>query len=263
VDGDVADYIDGMRRLWGLGDYTGLAGRLASAAAVLVEEAAPADGARVLDLAAGTGNVAVLAAARGARVVAGDLSPRMVELGRVRTAGLPVEWIEADAEDLPLPDGSVEAVLSAFGLIFVPRPAVALAQARRILVPGGLLAFTAWLPDGFIGEMTELMRQWLPARPGIADVLDWGREPVVREWLAAAGFEQVRLRRAALPWHFDSPAAMTTFFRTHSPSHQAAADALGEQAAEMFTAVERLASPDGGPVRVDAEYLVVTARLPG
>lgn len=256
----MAEYTARMRAMWGEGDYSGLAGQLAPAAAELVESLAPEPGMRVLDLAAGTGNVAILAAARGAHVVAADLSPRMVELGRARTSGLPVEWLEADAEHLPLPDAYVVAVLSSFGMIFAPRPDVALAQAHRVLGPGGALGFTVWRPDGFVGEMTTLMRRWLPTPPGIADVLDWGREPVVAGWLGKAGFVDVTVRDAVLPWHFDSPAAMTRFFLDHSPSHRAAQAALGGAAAEMFAAVERLAGPPGEPVRIEAGYSLVTAR---
>lgn len=256
---DTAEYTAHMRAMWGEGDYTGLAGRLAPAAAELVESLAPEPGTRVLDLAAGTGNVAILAAARGAHVVAVDLSPRMVELGRARTEGLPVEWHEADAEQLPLGDGTLASALSAFGVIFAPRPEVALAETRRVLVPGATFAFTVWRPDGFVAEMTTLMQQWQPVPPGVADVLDWGREDVVAGWLAKAGFGSVTLRSAALPWEFDSPQAMTRFLLDHSPTHRAAQASLGERAGEMFAAVEELAGPAGEPVRIEAGYAVVTA----
>lgn len=256
---DMAEYTARMRAMWGEGDYSGLAGRLAPAAAQLVEAVAPDPEARVLDLAAGTGNVAILVSARGTQVVATDLSPRMVEVGRARTEGLPVEWLEADVEELPLPDASVDAALSSFGLIFAPRPDVALAEARRVLVPGGRLAFTVWRPDGFFGEMTSRMARWLPTPAGIADLLDWGREEVVAGWLAKAGFTDVTFRPAALPWTFDSPAALTRFLLDHSPSHRAAQAALGEEAGEMFAAVEELAGPPDRPVRVEAGYAVVTA----
>ena len=77
--------------------------------------------------------------------------------------------------------------------------------------------------------------------------------------LADAGFTAGRVDRTTLPWHFDSGPAMTRFLRDHSPAHHASAAALGERAHEMFTAIEQLAAPDGGPVRVEAEYLVVEA----
>jgi len=261
-DDAVAQYVTGMRELWGLADYGPLAERLAPAAAALVGAVAPVAGHRVLDLAAGTGTMALLAAKQGAHVTACDISPRMVELGREATteAGLVIDWREADAEALPLADSSFDLVLSSFGLIFVPRPAVALAELRRVLVAGGRVGFTAWTPDGFMGAMTELMRRWLPPQLAIADILDWGRAPVVRERLTAAGLTPVRTQRLTVPWRFDSPPAMTEFLLTHSPAHQASARALGAQASEMFEALERLANPDGGPVRIDAEYLLVIAR---
>lgn len=263
-DDDVAArYVAGMRKLWSLADYGALAERLAPAAAALVETTAPAPSSRVLDLAAGTGTVALLAAERGAHVTACDVSPHMVELGLESTtaAGLAIDWREADAEALPLADGSFDIVLSSFGLIFVPRPTVALSELRRVLTAGGLVGFTAWTPDGFMGAMTELMRHWLPPQPGIPDVLDWGRPTVVRERLTAAGLTPMRTQHRTVPWRFDSPPAMTEFLLAHSPAHQASAQALAAQAGEMFEAVERLANPDGGPVRIDAEYLLVVARV--
>ena len=126
----------GAGAMWGLADYPGLADRLAPAAALLADLVQPGDP-RVLDLAAGTGNVAMRAARRGAAVTAADLSPRMVELGRARTAGLDVGWQVADAGDLPFENAAFDAVLSAFGIIFAPVPAAALAQARRVLASGG------------------------------------------------------------------------------------------------------------------------------
>ncbi|MCO1655152.1 class I SAM-dependent methyltransferase [Pseudonocardia humida] len=255
---DVNDPAARARRMWGLADYSALADRLAPASEQLATTLPDPPG-RVLDLAAGTGTLAVLAAGRGATVDAADLSPRMVELGRDRTHRLAVAWHEMDAEDLAFDDGAFDAVLSSFGMIFAPRPERVLEQVRRVLPPGGRLAFTAWTPAGFMGEMALRMREWLPQPAGAADPGEWGREEVVHGRLAEAGFTDVRVRPTSLPWHFDSGPAMTQFFRAHSPSHHAAAAALGDRADAMFAAIEQLGAPDGGPVRVDAEYLLVTA----
>src|SRR5919199_5806028 len=151
-------------QLWGSADYSGLAQRLEPAADALVDAAVPQPGEHVLDAAAGTGNVAIRAAARGAQVIAADIAPRMVQLGRERT-GPTVEWIEADVEDLPLSDDSVDVVLSAFGVIFAPRPEVALAQLRRVLKPGGRLAVTAWTADGYIAQRAAIIKQFVPPDP--------------------------------------------------------------------------------------------------
>ena len=255
-------YVAGMRELWGLADYGALAARLAPAATALVGAVTPVVGRRVLDLAAGTGTVALMAAEQGARVSACDIAPRMVELGRQATieAGLTVDWREANAEALPWPDDSFDYVLSSFGLIFVPRPTIALTELRRVLVAGGLVGFTAWTPHGFMGSMTKIMQHWLPSPPGIADILDWGRTAVVWERLTESDLMPVRMERLCLPWRFHSAPAMTEFLLAHSPAHQASARALGRQAGEMFKAVERLASPEGGAVRIGAEYLLTVAQ---
>ncbi len=252
-----------MTDLWGLADYPALAKRLAPAADALVDAVRPLAGRRVLDVAAGTGNVAVPAAAAGADVVACDSSPGMVRLGRERT-GDAVRWYQADAEDLPLPDGSVDVVLSAFGLIFAPRHQVAVAQARRVLVPGGVLGLTAWTADGFMATMTRVMADFRPADDAAPDgpapdPVGWGVEREARARLGT-GFDDVRIEPRTLPWYFDSGPAMTTFMRAHSPMHAAAAYAAGDRADEMFAAVANLAAPHGGPVTIDAEYLLITAR---
>ncbi|MGH3898987.1 MAG: class I SAM-dependent methyltransferase [Pseudonocardiaceae bacterium] len=240
--------------LWGLADYSGLANLIDPAAAALVDAAAPGAGDRVLDVAAGTGNVAVRAAARGAQVTACDLAPRMVALGRERT-GPGVTWIEADVEDLPLPDATVDVALSAFGVVFAPRPEVALAQLRRVLVPGGRLGLTAWTVDGCIAGRARIVREFVPPNPASPDTLSWGDAEVLEHRLAT-WFTDVRIERRSLPWHFDSGAAMTAFLAAHAPAHVAAKRAAGDRADEMVAAIERHAAPDGGPVRLEAEYLL-------
>jgi SAM-dependent methyltransferase len=243
--------------MWALADYTGLAQQLDPAAVALVDAAAPAVGERVLDVAAGTGNVAMRAAARGTRVIACDIAPRMVQLGRART-GPAVEWIEADVEDLPLPDMTVDVALSAFGVIFAPHPEVALSELHRVLTPGGRLGLTAWTVDGWIAERARIVRQFVPPDPAAPDSLSWGDAGVLKRRLSTE-FTDVRIERRSLPWHFDSGAALTEFLTAHSPAHVAAMQAAGDRADEMVAAIERHASPDGGPVRIEAEYLLALA----
>jgi SAM-dependent methyltransferase len=241
-----------------LADYSGLAQILDPAAAALVDATVPGAGDRVLDVAAGTGNVAVRAAARGAQVTACDIAPRMVQLGRERT-GPGVLWIEADVEDLPLPDATVDIALSAFGVIFAPRPEVALAQLRRVLVPGGQLGLTAWAADGWIAERARIVREFVPPDPAAPDALSWG-DPDVLERRLATGFADVRIGRRSLPWYFDSARELTAFLAAHSAAHVAAMRAAGDRADAMVAAIERHASPDGSPVRIDAAYLLALAR---
>lgn len=246
------------KALWGMADYSGLAALLDPAAATLVDATAPGPGDRVLDVAAGTGNVAVHAAARGAHVTACDIAPRMVQLGRERT-GPAVTWIETDVEDLPLPDATVDIALSTFGVIFARRPEVALAQLRRVLVPGGRLGLTVWTADGYVAERARIIRDYVPADPHYPDTLSWG-DPGTLERRLATGFTDVRIERRSIPWRFDSPQEMSTFYAAHSAAYVAATQAAGERADAMIAALERHAAPDGGPVRIDSEYLLVQAQ---
>jgi SAM-dependent methyltransferase len=250
--------IEGARRMWGLGDYTELARRLMPASEALLAAVEPVAGRRVLDVAAGTGNAAALAAERGARVTAIDLSPQLVSQGQART-GPRVTWVEANAEALPLPAGSADVALSSFGVIFVPRPEVALAELRRVLVPGGVLALTAWPRGGSMARMNEVLFPFLPPPPpGGPDALDWGEPERVRAWLGR-DFTHIEFHTHTLPWHFDSAPQMTAFLREHSPIHIALAHAAGERAGAMFTALEQRLAPDGGPIRMEADYLLVRA----
>jgi len=247
-------------QLWGSADYSGLAKRLEPAADALVDAAAPQPGEHVLDVAAGTGNVAIRAAARGAHVIAADIAPRMVQLGRERT-GAAVEWIEADVEDLPMLDATVDVVLSAFGVIFAPRPQVALTQLRRVLKPGGRLALAAWTADGYIAQRAEIIKRFVPADPAAPDSLSWGDSTTFQQRLATE-FTDISIERRALPWHFDSPQQMTAFYDAHSAAYIAAKEAAGDRAEEMAAAIERHASPEGGPVRLEATYLLAQAQMP-
>ena len=106
----------------------------------------------MLDVAAGTGNVAVIAAERGAHVTVSDLTPRMIELGRSRSGreGLDIDWVEADAEALPFPDGRFDAVTSAIGAMFTPRPELVASELVRVTKPGGVLAMANYTPRGFL-----------------------------------------------------------------------------------------------------------------
>lgn len=247
--------------VWSLGDYGPLAARLAPAgrhAVDALETAEPVAGRDVLDVAAGDGAAARDLAARGARVVAVDSSPAMVARGRAATAGLAVDWREGDALALPVADASVDAAVSSFGVMFAPDPARAVAELGRVLRPGGRVAITAWSAEGFMGRMGRLMASFTGAAVGDLDA--WSRDDGIGAWCAAAGLGDVVVTPAALPWQFPDGPAMTAFVAEHSPLHVASAAAAGARAPEMFAALERLAAPDGGPVDLDAAYVLVTAR---
>src|SRR5262245_17139977 len=140
-------------------------------AARLVRHARVAAGQRVLDVACGTGVVAITAARAGARVSALDLTPKLLERAR-ENAGLAevdVDWSEGDAEHLPFDDALFDVVVSQFGHMFAPRPEVVIGQMLRVLKPGGTIAFSTWPPELFVGRTFALIARYAPPPPaGVA-----------------------------------------------------------------------------------------------
>jgi len=155
----------------------------------LIHRAGVRAGDRVLDVACGTGVVSVTAARLGARVTGLDLTPELLERARenARVAGVDVEWLEGDAEHLPFEDASFDVVLSQFGHIFAPRPEVAIGEMLRVLKPGGMIAFSTWPPELFVGRVFALTASYLPPPPpGVAPPPLWGDPNVIRQRLGTA-----------------------------------------------------------------------------
>ncbi len=158
-------------------------------AAELVKRASLRPGQRVLDVACGTGVVAVTAARLGAKVTGLDLTPELLERARENSqiAGVEIDWHEGDAEKLPFDDATFDIVLSQFGHIFAPRPEVAVAEMLRVLKRGGTVAFSTWPPDLFIGRMFTIVGRYMPPPPpGVAPPPQWGDPNVIRQRLGAA-----------------------------------------------------------------------------
>lgn len=155
----------------------------------LVRFAAVTPGEAVLDVGTGTGVVAITAARAGARVTALDLTPALLEQAseNARIAQLKdIVWTEGDAEQLPYADASFDVVLSQFGHMFAPRPDTVVAEMRRVLKPGGRVAFATWPPEEFVGCMFALVgRNSPPPPPGAAPPPQWGNPVVVTERLGA------------------------------------------------------------------------------
>jgi SAM-dependent methyltransferase len=175
-----------QREAWGT--FGPIAAFTTPPAAELVTYAQVKPGAKVLDVACGTGVVSVTAARAGALVKGLDLSPVLVEAARANAAiaGVSIDFVEGDAESLPYGDGSFDVVLSQYGHMFAPRPEVTIAEMLRVLRPGGRIAFSTWPPDQFVGAMFLLVGKYMPPPPGVASPPAWGEPTVVRERLGAA-----------------------------------------------------------------------------
>jgi SAM-dependent methyltransferase len=153
-------------------------------AARLVKFAGVSSGQRVLDVACGTGVAAVPAARLGAKVTALDLTPELLERARFNAnlAGVEVEWHEGDVEKLPFADSTCDVVISQFGHIFAPRPALALAEMLRVLKPGGTIAFNTWPPNLLIGQMFAMVARYMPPPPvAVAPPGQWGEKTIILE----------------------------------------------------------------------------------
>ncbi len=182
----LAQFKAAQREGWAL--FAPLEVHTTRAAAALVSFAEIRAGQKVLDVASGTGVVAVTAARIGAEVRALDLSPVLLEhAGRnAETAGVTIDLREGDVEALPYESATFDVVASQFGHMFAPRPEIAIAEMLRVLKPGGRIAFSTWPPDHVVGRMFALIGRYLQAPPGVAPPPAWGDPTIVRERLGGA-----------------------------------------------------------------------------
>lgn len=173
------------RQTWIDGDFGKIARSLEAAAEEFVGRRSVAPEMRVLDVACGSGNVAIPAARAGATVTGLDIAPNLLEQARqrAREEGLDIAFEEGDAEDLPFADGVFDLVLSMFGAMFAPRPERAAAEILRVCRPRGKVAMANWTPTGFAGQMFRLVANHVPPPPVPSPVL-WGDEQVARERLS-------------------------------------------------------------------------------
>ena len=161
---------------WSSGDFSVVASRIVYEAEHLCETANLQAGWRVLDVATGSGNAALAAARRGCDVVGIDYVPSLLERGRIRAEAehLPVDFLEGDAENLPFPDASFDAVTSIYGAMFAPNHQRTADELVRVCRPGGRIALACWTPEGFIGETFRTFARYLPPAPGLQPPMRWG-----------------------------------------------------------------------------------------
>jgi 2-polyprenyl-6-hydroxyphenyl methylase/3-demethylubiquinone-9 3-methyltransferase len=191
----------------------------------------------------------------------------MVERGRARSEaeGYDVEWVEADAEDLPFEDGRFECVGSVFGAVMAPRPDVVAEELFRVVRPGNTVGLAAWVPDGISQQMFSIGRRYAPPSDAPTHEL-WGDEDVVRERLGGLA-NSIEMERRSLPWAGDSPEAFVAHMEQHAPMQVAAKEQMppelyARMRADFLDLIRGWAGGDGA-FSVDAEYLLVVARKRG
>jgi SAM-dependent methyltransferase len=207
------------RAMWAMGNYpTVVTDVVAPLGPILVDAAGIKPGDVVLDVAAGSGNAAIPAARAGARVIASDLTPELLETGQklAAEAGVQLTWETADAEALPYGDSEFDAVLSCLGVMFAPHHQTSADELIRVCRPGGTIGLLSWTPSGFIGQMFATMRPYAaPPPPGAQPPPLWGSEDHVRELLGDR-VEQVRTETRTLRvTHYTSPEAFRDYFKTN------------------------------------------------
>ena len=247
---------------WSSGDFSVVAASIVYQAEQLCETADVQAGWRVLDVATGSGNAALAAARRGCEAVGVDYVPALLERGRIRAAAehLSVEFREGDAEDLPFPDASFDAVLSIYGVMFAPHHERAAAELARVCRRGGRVALASWTPDGFIGETFRLFSRYLQPTPGLQPPVRWGDEAYIRALFGGTAASVTSYPRTAI-FRFRSAEENVDFFKTYyGPTLRAFESLPVEKRASLYAEMVALArrydrNRGIGPIAIAADYL--------
>ncbi len=268
LDSTVSDDVAATHRaMWALGDYALMAEEvMAPLGPVLVAATGIGPGVRVLDVAAGSGNISLPAAKTGADVVSTDLTPELLRRSQARAAaqGLLLDYREANAHALPFGEGEFDAVVSAIGVQFAPDHRRAADELIRVCRPGGTIGVISWTPEGFFGRMLATLRPYRPSlSPAVAPAAMWGREGYVAGLLGDR-VGRVTTVRGNLPVNrFESAEAVHRYFKEHyGPTIEAYAN-IGHNrilATELDAQLVELAHQHLVDGAMQWEYLLVTAQ---
>jgi len=257
----------GMKAAWMAGDFGQIAKYNADEGAKFIERLGIKPGADLLDVACGTGNLAIPAARLGAKVTGVDIAPNLLDQARGRALQEEVraEFREGDAEALPFPDAQFDVVVSMYGAMFAPRPALVAAELVRVCRSDGLIAMANWTPDGFVGKIFGVNHKYLPPPENLEAPVMWGKEEVVKERFAKLGWKaETERRNLEFKYPFGA-AEVVSFFREYfGPTKVAFSRLDSEGQVAMAADLEKLwAARNEGPANethVKAEYLEVRAR---
>ena len=261
------------RAMWASGNYPNIATELiADLGPTMVSALDITAGHRVLDVAAGSGNASLPAAETGATVVASDLTPELLEVGRRHAdeRGLSIEWVEADVEALPFADDEFDVVVSVVGAMFAPHHQQAADEMLRVCRPGGTVAMINWTPEGVIGQLFKTMAPYAPPAPAGAQPPPlWGNEEHVRELFGNRAAITCERRTVRPNRSFASPAALRDFFKANYGPTISVYDANAadpdrvtalDRDFESFLAATATTPAGATPADWAMEYLLVIAR---
>lgn len=261
------EFRERQRKMWSSGDWPEVAKTIQPVADALVERIGVGEGDDVLDIGTGSGNVAIPAAQRGANVVGSDITPELFEAarGRATEAGVEVDWVEADAAELPFEDDSFDTVLSVFGAMFAPVHQAAADEVVRVTRPGGSFGLCAWRPEGTNGRMLALLGSKMPPPPeGASPPILWGAEDHVRGLFEGKPVE-LSFENDVATWDAESAGEWLAFAEENLGPMVVAKRLLEpkgeweETRAEVAEIFDQWQTPDG--FKATAEYLRVIGRV--
>ena len=247
-----------MKATWMSGDYDLFSRYMEQDARVFYEQLDVAAGCQLLDVACGSGQVALLASRDGVNATGVDIATNLVERAQARAdaEGLKATFIEGDAEELPFENDSFDVVTSLFGAMFAPRPELVAQELVRVCSPGGTIAMGNWTPQGFVGQMFKTIGKYVTP-PDVPPPVLWGNDSVVCERL---GRGVVNLRMTRRQYRFSYPFApvdVVEFFRQYyGPMKRAFSSLNEEDALNLRLDLERLWA---GHNRADGDFTVVTS----
>jgi SAM-dependent methyltransferase len=259
------------RALWSSGDFPSAARQIADVGKTTVERAGIGAEDVVLDVACGAGNATIPAARMAARTVGLDITPELIEAGKRQAAeaGVEIEWVEGDAQDLPFDDGSFDVVLSVFGCMFAPDHAKAAAELARVLKPGGRMVVAAWRPEGNVGRMFGTIASHLPPPPaGFQPPPLWGSEEHVREIFEGTGMD-LELEPTTVDFTADSADEFFAEFERDLPPIVMARKRLDPDGkweplrSDLKQLYDESNEADDGSFRAAQEYVLIKGRKAG
>jgi ubiquinone/menaquinone biosynthesis C-methylase UbiE len=248
---------------WSSGDYAVVGTTLQIVGEDLCEALDLRSGQKVLDVAAGNGNVTLAAARRWCDVVSTDYVPSLLERGRIRAAaeGLSVEFKEADAEALSFADASFDVVVSTFGVMFTPNQDQAAAELLRVCRSGGKIGLANWTPDGFIGQVFKTLGKYLPPPAGAKSPALWGTQARIAEMFGAKA-ASINAEPRNFSFRYRSPEHFLEIFKSYYGPILKAFAALDEAKQQelrndLLALIGRMNRADDGTVVIPSEYLEI------
>lgn len=254
-----------LKTTWEAGDFSQVAKHIETTAEAFVNRLGITPGMKVLDVACGSGNLAIVAAKLGAEVTGVDIADNLVEAARKRaeSEGLNIRFEQGDAEALPYEDNSFDLVMTMYGAMFAPRPDVVASELLRVCKPGGRIAMANWTPEGFAGQMFKLAGKYLPP-PDMPPPVQWGVPEIVKERFGDRVTNLTITKRLADMTFEFGPSQVVEHFRTYFGPTVMAFKAIAPDQQESYRQdLESLWTQNNtkadGTTLVKGEYLEVIA----